>query len=106
MLSLKQFLNTSKAMYTRRQVKDGVPDADTLMNATKGLKDEQTGVLNKILKASNQEEVIHKHLKDKRSYYCKHRSLYMQSIHSGIRKFRGNQKKIPDEAHFPIHAHT
>lgn len=89
-------------MYTRRQVKDGVPDADTLMNATKGLKDEQTGVLNKILKASNQEEVIHKHLKDKRSYYCKHRSLYMQSIHSGITKFRGNQK----EAHFPIHAHT
>lgn len=29
--------------------KDGIPDADALMNPTKGLKDEEAGVLNEIL---------------------------------------------------------
>lgn len=36
-----------------------------LMNSTKGLKDEQSCVFNKIFKAGNQKEVIHKNLKDK-----------------------------------------
>lgn len=36
-----------------------VPDADALMNPTKRLEDEQTSVLNKILQASHQEEVVH-----------------------------------------------
>lgn len=43
---------------------DGVPDADALMNPTKRLKDEEAGVLNEILKASDQKEVIHKNLKE------------------------------------------
>lgn len=29
--------------------KDGIPDADALMNPTKGLEDEEAGVLNEIL---------------------------------------------------------
>lgn len=44
---------------------NNVPDADALMNATKGLKDEEPSIFNKILKACNQKEVIHKNLKKK-----------------------------------------
>lgn len=44
--------------------KDGVPDADALMNPTERLEYEETGVLNKILQASHQEEVIHKNLRE------------------------------------------
>lgn len=44
---------------------NNVPDADALMNPTKGLKDEESSVFNKILKACNQKEVIHKNLKEK-----------------------------------------
>lgn len=47
--------------------KEAVPDADTLMNPTKGLKDEETGILNEILKASDQEEVIHENLKEEKT---------------------------------------
>lgn len=42
--------------------KKGKPDADALMNPTKRLKDEEAGVLNEILKASHQKEVIDKDL--------------------------------------------
>lgn len=42
--------------------KNGKPDADALMNPTKRLKDEEAGVLNEILKASHQKEVIDKDL--------------------------------------------
>lgn len=35
------------------------------MNPTKGLKDEETGIFNEVLKASDQEEIIHKNLKEK-----------------------------------------
>lgn len=50
---------TGKLIY----FKHSLPDADALMNPTKRLKDEETGVFNEILKASNQEEIIHKDLK-------------------------------------------
>lgn len=39
-------------------MKKGKPDADALMNPTKRLKDEEAGVLDEILKASHQKEVI------------------------------------------------
>lgn len=62
--------------------KDSVPDADTLMDPTKSLKDEETGILNKILKASDQEEVIHQNLKEKdhRAVSIDH-CIRIQSIH-------------------------
>lgn len=44
------------------------PDADALVNSAEGLKDEEAGIFNKVLKASNQEEVIHKNLRD-REYF-------------------------------------
>lgn len=37
-------------------------NADTLVDATKSLKYEETSIFNKILKTGHQEEVIHKHL--------------------------------------------
>lgn len=36
------------------------------MNPAEGLKDEESGILNEVLQASNQEEVIHKDLGDKK----------------------------------------
>lgn len=50
----------------REEIHTNVPDADALMNPTKGLKDEESSVFNKILKACNQKEVIYKNLKKKR----------------------------------------
>lgn len=44
--------------------KDGIPDADALMNPTKGLKDEEAGVLNEILQARHQKEVINENLNE------------------------------------------
>lgn len=41
----------------------GKPDADALMNPTKRLKDEEAGILNEILKARHQKEVIDEDLK-------------------------------------------
>lgn len=43
------------------------PDADALVNPTKGLKDEEAGVLDEILKAGDQEEVVHENLKEQRA---------------------------------------
>lgn len=40
-------------------------DANALMDSAEGLKNEKAGILNKVLEASNQEEVIHKNLKNK-----------------------------------------
>lgn len=40
-----------------------LPNADALVNSAEGLKDEEAGIFNEVLQASNQEEVIHKHLK-------------------------------------------
>lgn len=40
------------------------PDADALVNSAEGLKDEEAGIFNEVLQASNQEEVIHKNLRD------------------------------------------
>lgn len=34
------------------------------MDPAESLKDEQTGILNEVLQASHQEEVIHKHLEE------------------------------------------
>lgn len=42
-----------------------LPDANALMDSAEGLKNEKAGILNKVLEASNQEEVIHKNLKNK-----------------------------------------
>ena len=42
-----------------------LPDANALVNPAEGLKDEETGILNEVLQASNQEEVIHKNLRDR-----------------------------------------
>lgn len=39
------------------------PDANALMNPAEGFKDEEAGVLNEVLQASNQEKVIHKNLR-------------------------------------------
>lgn len=44
--------------------KEGVPDADALVNPTERLEYEEAGVLNKILQASHQKEVIHKNLRE------------------------------------------
>lgn len=66
--------------------KNDVPDADALMNPTKSLKDEETGVLNKILQASDQKEVIHKNLKENRPHYCKHHILQYKRFEN--RKFK------------------
>jgi len=49
---------------------DDLLDADTLVNPTEGLEDEETGVLNEILKTSDQKEVVHQNLREKpRAYY-------------------------------------
>lgn len=40
-----------------------LPDANALMDSAEGLKNEKAGIFNEVLKASNQEEVIHKNLK-------------------------------------------
>jgi len=39
-----------------------VPDADALVDPDERLKDEQAGVLNEVIYAGDQEEIIHQHL--------------------------------------------
>lgn len=46
--------------------KHGPPDADALMNPTKRLEDEEAGIFNEVLEASNQEEIIHENLRIKK----------------------------------------
>lgn len=38
------------------------PDANALMDSAESFKDEQAGILDEVLKASNQEKVIHQNL--------------------------------------------
>ena len=47
------------------------------MNSTEGLKDEEAGILNEILKTSNQKEVVHKNLEDKNKQTNKHLNTKM-----------------------------
>lgn len=42
------------------------------MNSAEGLKDEEACVLNEVLQASNQEEVIHKNLRDRKKFMLEH----------------------------------
>lgn len=42
-----------------------LPDADTLVDATERLEDEQASVLDEVLQTGNQEEVIHQHLRER-----------------------------------------
>jgi len=37
------------------------------VNSAEGLKDEEPGILDKVLQASNQEEVIHENLRDRKT---------------------------------------
>lgn len=41
------------------------PDADALVDSAEGLKDEEAGVLDEVLQASDQEEVVDQNLGDK-----------------------------------------
>lgn len=41
-----------------------LPYADTLVNSAEGLKDKQASILNEVLKACHQEEIIHQHLRE------------------------------------------
>lgn len=41
------------------------------MNSAEGLKDEEAGIFNEVLQASNQEEVIHKNLKTERVFHIR-----------------------------------
>lgn len=43
------------------------PDADALMNSAEGLKDEKSGIFNKVLQTSHQEKVVHKNLENKKA---------------------------------------
>lgn len=40
------------------------PDANALMDSAESFKNEKAGILDEVLKASNQEEVIHQNLKN------------------------------------------
>lgn len=62
-------------------LKKGKPDADALMNPTKCLKDEKAGVLNEILKAGHQKEVIDEHLNGDKA-----KSLLQPSSYTAGRK--------------------
>lgn len=39
-----------------------IPDADTLMDPTEGLKDEQSSILYEVIEAGHQEEIINEYL--------------------------------------------
>lgn len=41
-----------------------LPDANALMDSAESFKNEKAGILDEVLKASNQEEVIHQNLKN------------------------------------------
>lgn len=64
------------ALTSKAHFRDAVPDADTLMDTTKCLKNEETGVLNEVLQTGNQKEVIHKNLEGKEKLlllFCRHK---------------------------------
>lgn len=63
------------------------------MNPTKGLKDEEAGILNKILKASDQEEVINKDLKDKRHNITVSIHHFIHIKHSPIESVEANRNR-------------
>lgn len=45
-----------------------LPDTDTFMYTTKGLKDQKTGIFNKVFQASHQKEVIIKNLVNEKCF--------------------------------------
>lgn len=72
--------------------KKGKPDADALMNPTKRLKDEEAGVLNEILKASHQKEVIDEDLNGNKA-----KSQLQPFSFTVTHKHRGEKKRLEYE---------
>lgn len=59
------------------------------MNSAEGLKDEEAGILNKVLQASNKEEVIHQNLKDRKHVNLKiFRSVYRATSNFNLQQFK------------------
>lgn len=50
------------------------------MNSAEGLKDEEPCVLDEVLQASNQEEVIHKNLRDGKKFMLEHCTTVMKAM--------------------------
>lgn len=50
------------------------------MNSAEGLKDEEPCVLDEVLQASNQEEVIHKNLRDGKKFMLEHCTTGMKAM--------------------------
>ena len=68
------------------------------MNSAEGLKDEEAGILDEVLQASNQEEVIHKNLRDRIKCYTRaveipYKGLFM-SVQRSTSKLLFRQFKV------------
>lgn len=63
-----------------------LPDANALVDPAESFKNEKAGILDEVLKASNQEEVIHQNLQ-KRQHFSSSRAKNLH-IHCKLHSYR------------------